>query len=342
MFTLEFLQTCLYLVFGLAVTLYAILDGFDLGTGMLHLCTKQDHDRRIFLNAIGPVWDGNSVWLVIVLGVLFAGFPPIFASLFSGFYLISMILIFGLMLRAVAIEFRSKNPNPKWRSMWDHIFAYASYIIALGVGITLGNLIEGVPMDAQGNFHAGFWLTFRPFPLLVGLLTASLFCMHGAIYLCMKTEGELHEKLRRWVTKLIIIFSIIYALTTIATLTFVPHMASRVIAYPWLCIFPIGALASLINVIRLFKKGKDLWAFASSALGIACLFVTFGLGTFPSLVRSTLNSSQSLTIYNSSSGELTLMVLMVIVLTGVPLVFVYGTCVYRVFRGKVVISSSSY
>jgi cytochrome d ubiquinol oxidase subunit II len=342
MLTLELLQISYYVVFGLAVTLYAILDGFDLGTGMLHLCTPKDHDRRIFLNAIGPVWDGNSVWLVIVMGTLFAGFPPIFASLFSGFYLLAMILMFGLMLRAVAIEFRSKQEGLNWRSFWDHTFCYSSYIIAFGVGATLGNLIEGVPMNAEGDFQAGFLTTFRPYPVLIGLLAITLFSMHGAIYLCMKTEGGLHEKLRRWVTKLVLCFGVVFAAATVATLWFMPHMSDRVLAHPYLFIFPIGALLSLFNVVRLFKKGKDLWAFGSSALSIACLFVTFALGTFPSLVHSTLDPNNSLTIYNSSSSKLTLTVLMVIVVTGIPLVFVYGGIVYRVFKGKVTLDKTSY
>jgi cytochrome d ubiquinol oxidase subunit II len=342
MFSLEFLQNCFYLVFGLGVTLYAILDGFDLGVGMLHLFAKNDLDRRIFLNAIGPVWDGNAVWLVIVNGVLFAAFPPIFASMFSGFYLLCMILLFGLMIRAVAIEFRSKHESKIWRNFWDGAFSIASYIIAFGVGVTLGNMIEGVPINAKGDFLADFDLIFRPYPILIGLLSVSLFTMHGAIYLCMKTENSLHEQLRRWVTKLVYLFGIVYAVTTFATLGFMPHMADKILSRPYLLIFPIGAFLALLNVIRLFKKGKDLWAFGFSALGIASLFITFGLGTFPSIIRSTLDPSYSLTVYNSSSTALTLTVLFFIVVTGVPLVFLYGSIVYRIFKGKVVIESSSY
>lgn len=339
---LELLQVFFYIVFGLCITLYSVLDGFDLGTGMLHLFTKKDTDRRIFLNAIGPVWDGNSVWIILVMGVLFAGFPPVFASLFSGFYILSMLLIFGLMFRAVAIEFRSKREDRTWRNFWDHVFSYASYAIAFGVGVILGNFVEGVPMDHQGNFLADFQTTFRVFPVLIGLLAVCLFSMHGAIYLCMKTEGALHNMLRVWVTKLVTIFSCLYVFTTFVTLKYMPHMTDRIVEYPFLIIIPLGAILAFLNVIRMFKKKKDLWAFGSSALGIMLLFITFSIGTFPALIKSSLNPNYSMTIFNSSSSQLTLTTLTVIVLVGVPLIFLYGTIIYKIFKGKVKLSDTSY
>jgi cytochrome bd ubiquinol oxidase subunit II len=339
---LEYLQVFFYIVFGLCITLYSILDGFDLGTGMLHLFTKKDVDRRIFLNAIGPVWDGNSVWIVLVMGVLFAGFPPVFASLFSGFYILSMLLIFGLMFRAVAIEFRSKREDRLWRNFWDHVFSYSSYLIAFGVGVILGNFIEGVPVDSQGNFLADLKTTFRIFPVLVGFLSISLFSMHGAIYLCMKTEGPLHEQLRKWVSKLVTIFACVYVLISFLTLKYMPHMTDRIVAYPFLTVIPVFAILAFLNVIRLFAKGKDFLAFGSSAAGIALLFITFSIGTFPALIRSNLDSSFSMTIFNSSSSQLTLTTLSVIVVTGVPLIFLYGSIVYKIFRGKVKLNDTSY
>lgn len=339
---LELLQVFFYIVFGLCITLYSVLDGFDLGTGMLHLFTKSDYDRRIFLNAIGPVWDGNSVWIVLVMGVLFAGFPPIYASLFSGFYILCMMLVFGLMFRAVAIEFRSKREDKTWRRFWDHVFCYSSFLIAFGVGVILGNFIEGVPLDKQGNFLADFKTTFRLFPVFVGFLSIALFSMHGAIYLCMKTEGALHETLRRWVSKLVTVFASIYVFITFMTLKYMPHMTDRILSYPWLVLIPVLAVLAFLNVIRLFAKGKDFLAFGSSALGIALLFVTFSIGTFPALIKSSLDPSYSMTIFNSSSSLLTLTTLSVIVVVGVPLIFLYGTIVYKIFRGKVRITDTSY
>jgi len=340
--TETFLQNTFFIVFGLSVTLYAILDGFDLGVGMLHLFVKSDNHRRLFLNAIGPVWDGNEVWLVIVGGALFAGFPPIYASLFSGFYLLTMLLLVGLMMRAVAIEFRSKRASAKWRTFWDHIFSYASYLISFGVGTALGNLIEGVPVDASGNFLADIGMSFRPYPLLIGLLAVALFLMHGAIFLCMKLEGPLHEQLRGWVKKLVRLFALFFVLVTWMTIKNKTYMTDRLFAYPVLLILPIMALVALYLVNWFFKRKKDFFAFLASAFAIAMMFATYGVGTFPVIVRSSIDSMYNLTIYNSSSSKLTLTVLMTIVLIGVPLVLAYGTCIYRIFKGKVRLSDSSY
>lgn len=342
MFSLEFLQIAFFLVFGAAVIFYAVLDGFDLGTGMLHLFNKNDLDRRIFLNAIGPVWDGNSVWIVIVLGTLFAGFPPVFSVLLSSFYTLMMILLLGLMFRAVAIEFRSKTEDPKWRSFWDIVFSCASYTIAFGVGTCLGNLISGIPIDENLNFQAGIFMCFRPYPILVGLLTVVLFSMHGSIYLCMKTEGALHKKLRIWVSHYVHAFMATLVLVTLATFASMPHMSERLLEIPILFVFPALSFLSLTQINRFFKKGKDLIAFGFSSFSIVSLFITFGLGAFPNLVRSTIDEAYSLTVYNASSSKLTLGVLMVVVGIGVPLFLVYGATVYRVFRGKVKITESSY
>jgi cytochrome d ubiquinol oxidase subunit II len=342
MFSLEFLQIAFFLVFGTAVIFYAVLDGFDLGTGMIHLFNKDDYERRIFLNAIGPVWDGNSVWIVIVLGTLFAGFPAVFSVLLSSFYMLVMLLILGLMLRAVAIEFRSKTENVKWRSFWDITFSYASYLIAFGVGTCLGNLVTGIPIDENLNFQAGLFLSFRPYPILIGLLTVVLFSMHGSIYLCMKTEGALHQKLRNWVSHYVYAFMAILILVTLATFASMPHMSERLLEMPVLFIFPVLSFLSLTQINRFFKKGKDLIAFGFSSFSIVCLFITFGLGAFPNLVRSTIDDSYSLTVYNASSSQLTLGVLMVVVAVGIPLFLVYGATVYRIFRGKVKITDLSY
>jgi cytochrome d ubiquinol oxidase subunit II len=342
MFSLEFLQIAFFLVFGTAVIFYAVLDGFDLGTGMLHLFNKNDFDRRIFLNAIGPVWDGNSVWIVIVLGTLFAGFPAVFATLLSSFYTLMMVLLLGLMLRAVAIEFRSKTEDLKWRSFWDITFSYSSYLIAFGVGTCLGNLVEGIPIDENLNFQAGLFLSFRPYPILIGLLTVVLFSMHGAIYLCMKTEGALHSKLRDWVAHYVYAFMATLLLVTLATFASMPHMSERLVEYPILFSIPTLSFLCLTQINRYFNKGKDLIAFGFSSLSIVFLFVTFGLGAFPNLVRSTIDPQFSLTIFNASSSKMTLGILMIIVTLGVPLFMVYSATVYRIFRGKVKITESSY
>ncbi len=338
--TLDFLW---YLVVLISMISYAVLDGFDLGVGTLHLLTKKDQDRRVFLNAIGPVWDGNEVWLVIVVGTLFAGFPPAYATLLSSFYDLIMIFLTGLMFRAVAIEFRSKLQGGRWRKIWDAVFSMASLIIAFGVGLVLGNLIEGIPLDRAGDFQGTTSDLIRPYSLLVGLTTVALFTMHGAIFLVMKTEGALHERLRRWVKKAILAFIFCYLATTAATFWKMPHMTEIFFSYPELLLIPVLALGAISLTPWLMQKKQDGWAFLTSCFSIALLLSLFAIGTYPYLIRSSIDpENNSLSILNSASSPLTLTVLLIIVAIGVPLVLAYGFYIYRVFRGKVRLSSVSY
>ncbi len=339
----EILALLWYLVIGVSAIFYVCLDGFDLGTGIMHFFTRKDEDRRMFLNAIGPVWDGNEVWLVIVGGALFAGFPDIYATLFSGFYDFVMVFLAGLIFRAVAIEFRSKRESLGWRYTWDAIFSISSLFIAFGIGLVLGNLIEGIPLNQNGDFVGSFALYFRLYPVLVGLFTVSMLMMHGSIYLAMKTEGELHERLRVWAKRCIWIFIGFFVIVTAATWFVMPHMIQRFFDTPWLLVIPVLSLLAILNVPRLFHHNQDGWAFIFSCMTIALLFVVFGLGFFPNMIRSTINPEQySLTYLNSAASALTLKVLLIIVAIGIPLVLSYGFMVYRIFRGKVKIGPTSY
>lgn len=333
-----------YIVFIASVTCYAMLDGFDLGVGALHMCVREDKERRIFLNAIGPVWDGNEVWLVVLIGGMFAGFPYAYATLFSAFYLPLIILIFGLIFRAVAIEFRSKLPQTWWRRGWDFCFFFASVVISLAVGVALGNLIAGIPLDENFNYTGGMMLTFlHPYALLVGVLTLSVFMMHGAIFLVMKTEGEVQEKLMRWVNPSIIFFAVAYVVTTVVTLIYQDHMVARLQDRPYLFALPLLNILAIANIPRELRRGNPGRAFISSAANIAFLLILFALGVFPDLVRSSVDPlNNSLTIANSAASETTLTVLTVIVAIGIPLVIAYGFYVYRVFRGKVKLDNMSY
>ena len=332
-----------YFVVGFSLIAYVVLDGFDLGVGMLHIFTKKDEERRIFLNSIGPVWDGNEVWLVVFGGALFAGFPSAYASLFSGFYDLAMIFLAGLIFRAVAIEFRSKQESKKWRFFWDYVFAVASLGIAFGGGLVLGNLIEGVPLNAEHNFYGTMSLFLRSYPILVGFLSVSLFIMHGSIYLVMKTEGSLQERVCRWALRSMFAFSLLYFITTCATLIYFPYMADRIRMYPGVGILAILAFIFFFTIPRLFVQGKDGLAFLFSCFGIASLMGLFGVGTYPVLVRSSLDPlTNSLSLFNASSSLLTLKVLLFIVVIGVPMVIGYGIYIYRVFKGKVKVDQSSY
>lgn len=332
-----------YFVIGICIVAYTVLDGFDLGVGILNAFTKKDEERRVFLNAIGPVWDGNEVWLVVLVGALFAGFPPVYAALCSGFYDLCILFLAFLIFRAVAIEFRSKHPSKKWRYSWDYVFAFSSLGIAFAAGLILGNLIEGVPLNEHKDFVGSFAIVLRPYPVLVGFLTTALFVMHGAIYLVMKTEGDLHDKLRVWSTRAMTIFFSFYFFTTCATLIYMPSMVARMKENPWLFSIAVIAFAFFYMIPKLFSKGWDGTAFICSCLGIACLIGLFGLGTYPVLIRSSINPEiNSLTLFNAASSFLTLKVLLLIVLIGVPLVLGYGFYIYRIFRGKVKIGPSSY
>ena len=338
-----FFQFLWYLVIGFSVVCYTVLDGFDLGVGCLHLFAKGDQQRRFMLNAIGPVWDGNEVWLVIVFGGMFVGFPPVYASICSAFYNLMMILLAGLMIRAVSIEFRSKQSAPSWRFFWDAMFSVASYVIAFLIGVILGNLIVGIPIDSQGEFLGSFQGQFTPYTVLVGLMGISVFAMHGTIYMLMKTEGEMHEQVRRWVAPTIAIFIVLYLITTFATLMFKGHMLDLMRKFPYL--FGVGVLTFLMILCVLFfvHKKRDGTAFIFSSLSIAFLIALFGLGTYPFMIRSSLSSGEEgLTLFNSATTLATLKVVLIVALIGLPLVLTYGCWVYRIFRGKVILDEASY
>lgn len=321
---------------------YAILDGFDLGIGALHLFVKDDFERRVMINSIGPVWDGNEVWLVTGGGALFAAFPDVYATLFSGFYTVFMVLLFMLIFRAVAIEFRSKQPMKWWRQIWDFAFSTASILIAFIAGVVLGNLVSGVPVGADKEFIGTFWYMITPYTVLVGITTVALFMMHGAIYGVMKTEGELHKKLRGWVNNTIIFFVICYVTTTMATLIYYPHMIERYKEFPVFFILAILNMLAIANIPRAILSGKDFFAFLSSSASIAALLLLFALGLFPDLVYASNNPEYSLNIYNAASSSKTLEIMLIIALAGFPFVLAYTISIYWIFRGKVKLTRMSY
>ncbi|MEW5764683.1 MAG: cytochrome d ubiquinol oxidase subunit II [Acidobacteriota bacterium] len=331
-----------YVLVGVLLTGYAILDGFDLGVGALHLFTKTDEERRLAINSIGPVWDGNEVWLVTGGGALFAAFPHVYATIFSGFYLALVLLLFGLIFRAVAIEFRSKQPMGWWRQMWDVSFSVSSILSALLLGVALGNVAWGIPLAPDHEFAGTFLGLLHPYALLVGVTTVALFMMHGSIYLTLKTEGALHDKVRSWINNTIIFFIICYATTTMATLLYVPHMVAIFKDHPGLFVVALANMLAVANIPREIYHGRDFYAFLSSCAAMAALMALFGLGMLPNLVYSNPNPDLSLTIYNAASSQKTLGIMLVIALIGVPLVLAYTASIYWVFRGKVKLDAQSY
>ena len=332
-----------FTIFVLLITGYAVLDGFDLGVGMLHLFSKSDVERRLMLNSIGPVWDGNEVWLVTAGGALFAGFPDVYATLCSAFYIPVMLLLSGLIFRAVAIEFRSKQPMAWWRWMWDIFFCFASFLIAFILGLIMGNLIRGIPLDASKEFIGTIFDLFNPYALLVGFFTTALFTMHGAIYLMMKTEGELHERLRGFVNPSIIAFIMLYAITTFATLIYMPHMIENIQERPYFFLVALLNMFAIANIPRCIHLGQDGRAFISSAINIICLLALYAIGTYPEVIRASNDPANlSLTLFNSASSVKTLKILMLMAIIGVPMVASYTIGIYWIFKGKVRLDSRSY
>lgn len=336
------LNTTWFILVGVLLTGYAILDGFDLGVGALHLLTKKDEDRRIVINSIGPVWDGNEVWLVTAGGALFAAFPEVYATVFSGFYIAFMLLLFVLIFRAVAIEFRSKHPSHRWRAMWDISFSVSSIIIALLMGVALGNIITGIPLGPDKEFTGSFLGLLKPYTILIGITTVALFMMHGAIYLVMKTEGELQTKVKSWVNNTIIFFVICFVTATMATLIYYPGMVTHFKEQPVFFLVAILNMLAIANIPREIHHGREFRAFLSSSGSIALLLVLFAIGIFPNIVLSNPFPENSLNIYNAASSQKTLSIMLIIAIIGMPFVIAYTTIIYKVYKGKVKIDETSY
>lgn len=336
------LNVAWYLLVGVLFTGYAILDGFDLGVGALHLLARKDHDRRVFLNAIGPVWDGNQVWLVTGGGALFAAFPEVYATAFSGFYTAFILLLFMLIFRGVSIHVRSLREGRRWRTAWDGAFWGSSVLASLIIGVAMGNIAWGVPLQADFGYRGDLLQQLHPYALLTGVTVVALFMMHGAIFLVMKTDGELNARVRGWVRPAIIFFVIMYGLTTLATLLYVPRLAEPFRLHPWLFVVPAASLLAVANIPREVFRGREMAAFVSSAAAMALLLGLLGIGMFPELIHGNGPSGTSLTAFNGASSQDTLRNMLILAGVGMPLVLGYTFHIYRVFRGKVKLDSMSY
>lgn len=331
-----------FILLGVLLAGYAILDGFDLGVGMLHLKTRTDTERRLFLNSIGPIWDGNEVWLVTFGGALFAAFPEAYATAFSGFYVAFMALLFALIFRAVSIEFRSKVHSAWWRRAWDFGFFISSVVATLLFGIAVGAAMKGVPLNARGIFVGRMVDQISPYAVMVGLLTLAMFAMHGAIYLYLKMEGDLQARIRHWVWTAFGLFLVLYVFSTIVTLVTIPRATDNFEHYPWAWSVVLLNILAIANIPRSMYLGRPGQAFVSSCGTIAAFVFLFGLALFPNLVTSNPNPANSLTIYTAASSQKTLGIMAIIAAIGVPFVLAYTAVVYWTFRGKVRLDAHSY
>ncbi|MCC4212295.1 cytochrome d ubiquinol oxidase subunit II [Leeuwenhoekiella parthenopeia] len=335
--------TCWFLVVGGLFSGYAILDGFDFGAGAWHLFFKKEQSRRIALNAVGPVWDGNEVWLVIGGGALFAGFPVMYATLFSSLYVPFMLFLVFIIFRAIAIEFRGKEPMLWWRRLWDVCYSISSIMLAFLLGVVLGNVLQGIAIGPNFEYAgSGFFEFLNPYALMTGVTTLTLFMAHGAIYLLLKTEGRLFAKLTYLLKKGMIFFMVSFAITSLYTLLYIPHLSDDFKSNPALFIMPLLTFMSIANVPRLASKRNYKMAFFFSSLTVSLLMVLVAIELYPNLLFSTLDPKYSLDIYEAASSDKSLGIMLLFVAIGGPLVLGYTFFVYRTFRGKVQLDDHSY
>jgi len=336
------LNTIWFLLIGILFIGYAILDGFDFGVGILSLFSKDDKERRIHFNAIGPVWDGNEVWLITAGGALFAAFPTVYATVFSGFYIPLMLLLVALIFRAVSFEFRGKVDSVAWRRVWDWSFGLGSLLPAILFGVAFGNILYGIPININGDFIGSFIGLLNAYSIGIGLLSAVLFIMHGAIYLAPKTEGDLQNRCQSLASNLWIVFVVVYVIMTLWTWLALPFLFETSTKNPLFYIFMTALLGTIVYLPVLLKSKKFNRAFFVSSLVIAMMLCQAFLSLFPRFVPSSIDLNYSLTIYNASSSPLTLRTMLIIALIGVPIVIGYSIFIHHVFRGKVEITDESY
>ena len=335
------LQTIWYLLIGVLFAGYAVLDGFDLGIGTLYpFLARTEPERRVLRRSIGPIWDGNEVWLLTAGGALFAAFPLVYATVFSGFYLALMLVLVGLILRAVSLEFRARDED--WRHVWDWAFFLGSALPSLLFGVAVGNVVRGVPLDAQASYAGTFFTLLNPYSLLIGVVGLAMFVAHGAAWAALKTSGDLQARAVRVRSVAHWIFIGLVLAATAVTAVAVPHQFSRNLSSPIGLLMAALLLGGVAYARLAMARERDLGAFLGSAVGIVGLVGLWFAGNFPMLVPALGIAEHSLTIHNSSSSSLTLTVMLTVALIGVPLVLGYTALIYRVFGGKVREDSPGY
>ena len=336
------LQVTWFFLIGVLLVGYAILDGFDLGVGIWHLFAKGDENRRKLLNAIGPVWDGNEVWLLTGGGAIFAAFPHVYATVFSGLYLAMLLLLLGLIFRAVSIEFRSKVASHRWRGIWDTAFAVGSALPALLFGVAMGNILRGLPLSESKDFAGTFFGLLNPYALMIGVLGFVMFATHGANYIVLKTEGQLADQARSWARRSSVAYLGLFIVAVVVTVITQPQLLANCRARPFLWVVPAVALIAIVMTGVANRRGQARDAFVWSTVSIAGLMAMCAAGIFPNIVPALNDPELSLTIANASSSARTLTVMLVVALIGMPLVLIYTGWIYYTFRGKVQLTADSY
>jgi cytochrome bd ubiquinol oxidase subunit II len=327
------------------ITGYVLLDGFDLGAGIVQLfVARTEQETGQVLNSIGPVWDGNEVWLIAAGGTLLFAFPVLYASAFSGFYLSLMIVLWLLILRGISIEFRPHVDNQLWRPLWGAVFGLASAALALLFGIALGNVVRGVPLDQSGYFFLPLWTNLSPkgevgiidwYTLLVGAASLLTLAEHGSLWVVLKTEGGLQERTRSFGAKCWPGLVAITLLMSVASFSIQPNLIKQFRSHPWGLSFPALAVVGMIGMRGLSSRRQDMQAFLASGLSLVGMLTSVAFGMFPNVLPSNAAQDFSLTIHNSATSEHGLIVGLTWFIPGMALAIGYSVFVYRHFAGRV-------
>jgi len=327
------LNTLWFVIIGVLFVGFFFLEGFDYGVGILHpFLGKNDTERRMIINTIGPVWDGNEVWMITAGGAMFAAFPHWYATMFSGFYIALVLMLLALIVRAVSFEFRSKMDDPRWRRLWDTCIFFGSAIPALLWGVAMANLVRGVPIDADMNYVGGFFNLLNPYALIAGLASLAVFTLHGANFLTLKLGGGMEERAREVARKLWYPAGFFLLLFVIGTY-WMTDVHQRLGLNPG--VVPTVAVIALLATRWTISNRHDGWSFILTAVSVVFSTVTIFIALFPRVMVSSLDPSWSLTIYNASSSPYTLKVMSIVAGLLVPLVLVYQAWTYWIFRQRI-------
>ncbi|GAA3515795.1 cytochrome d ubiquinol oxidase subunit II [Actinocatenispora rupis] len=320
------LTTLWFLIIAFLWVGYFVLEGFDFGVGMLLPYVGRDETaRRVAINTIGPVWDGNEVWVIVAGGATFAAFPEWYATLFSGFYLPLLVILAALICRGVAFEFRGTRDDPRWRARWDKAIFFGSLLPALLWGVAFGNIVRGVPLDARHEYAGTVLTLLNPYALLAGLTTLTLFATHGAVFLALKTHGEVRDTARRAALPLGIVAAVAAVGFLVWTAVLRGNLASSLIA--------AAAALALLTGLAATRAGRDGIAFTGTAAAIGLAVISLFTALYPNVMPAT-DPAHSLTIHNASSTPYTLRVMSWVALVFTPLVLAYQTWTYWVFRRR--------
>ena len=339
------METVWFWLVAIMIAGYVVLDGFDLGAGAVHfLVAKTEAERQLVVRSIGPVWDGNEVWLLAAGGTLYFAFPALYASGFSGFYLPLMMVLWLLILRGIAIEFREKVDSPVWVTLWDVVFAAASLLLAVFYGAALGNVVRGVPLDGNGYFFEALWTNFRLgtetgildwYTILIGVAALVTLSLHGMLWLALKTEGPVHDRSQSTARAAWWIVLVMTFLVTVVTFRVQPQVPKNLLEHPAGFIFPLLALAGLAAMGWFIRRQDDLKGFLASCLYFVGMLTSVVFGLYPLVLPASTGPAYSLTIYNAKAADYGLRVGLVWWFIGMALATTYFVYLYRNFAGKV-------